>query len=325
VTNYRNKLATRLNSFRSHRGVTIPIEMAIQKVSAVPGIDAIELNYPQHFPNDEPGSVIFEARRVGLDVTALNLRFDGQGFAEGAFTHPDEHRRREGIRVARNAVELAAGYGIGHVILWMGQDGFDYPFQAEYARLWEWEIEGFRAVASADPNILVSVEYKAADPRRTSLIRSMSDSLLAVSDVGLPNFGVTLDFCHALMAGEEPAMAAAQALSRGKLFGLHLNDGYGPADDGLMIGSIHLPQTLELLWELRRWEFDGTIYFDTFPERIDPSGEAEANANAIRRLESVLDRIDPEEMQHAQQQQDGLAVTRIVHRALTGAGVERAI
>ncbi len=323
MSKYRNKLATRLNSFRSHRGISIPVEEALRRVAAVPGITAVELNYPQHFPDDEPGSVIFAARAAGLNVTALNLRFDGPGFADGAFTHPDRGRRLEGIRVAANAVELAAAHGIGHVILWMGQDGFDYPFQIDYARLWECEIEGFRAVASVNPEILVSVEYKPSDPRRTSLIRSMSDSLLAVGDVGLANFGVTLDFCHALMAGESPAAMAAQALSRGKLFGLHLNDGYGPADDGLMVGSVHLAQTLELLWELRKWNFEGTIYFDTFPERIDPSGEAAANAAAIRNLEAVLDRIDLPAMQRAQERQDGLEVSRLLQQVLMRTGADR--
>ena len=49
--------------------------------------------------------------------------------------------------------------------LWMGQDGFDYSFQADYMALWEYTIEGIREVADHNPAIDVSIEYKPNDPR----------------------------------------------------------------------------------------------------------------------------------------------------------------
>jgi xylose isomerase len=177
------------------------------------------------------------------------------------------------------------------------------------------EIDGFRDVAQRRPDVRVSVEYKPSDPRRVSLIRSMSDSLLVVREVNAPNFGVTLDFCHSLMAGESPAAAAAQAIRERRLFGLHLNDGYGPADDGLMVGSVHQAQTLELLWTLRRGGFDGTIYFDTFPERLDPAAECAANIAEVERLEAILDRVDAEQLRAAQREQDALAATALIRAA----------
>jgi xylose isomerase len=200
----------------------------------------------------------------------------------------------------------------------MGPDGFDYPFQADYRALWDMEIEGFRRVAARDAGVRVSVEYKPSDPRRVSLIRSMSDSLLAVADVGLPNFGVTLDLCHVLMAGEHPAAAAALAIARGKLFGVHLNDGYGPADDGMMVGSVHPWHIIELLAEMRRGGFTGTIYFDTFPDRVDPAAEAAANVATIRRFERLLDRMPVEELARVRATQDGVAATRLIQALAFG-------
>ena len=51
--------------------------------------------------------------------------------------------------------------------------------------------------------------------------------------------GLTLDVGHCLAAGENPAQSAALVGSRGKLFGVQLNDGYTRlgAEDGLMFGS----------------------------------------------------------------------------------------
>ncbi len=314
------RFATRLNSFRIRGGARIAVGETIRAIAAVPGISAVELNYPQHFVASDGEDVLALAEGAGLAVTALNLRFDGPQFTLGAFTHPDPVSREAAVRIASEAVDLAAANGIDHVILWMGPDGFDYPFQADYRALWEMEIDGFRRVAGRNPGVRVSVEYKPSDPRRVSLIRSMSDSLLAVADVGLANFGVTLDLCHVLMAGEHPAAAAALAIRAGKLFGVHLNDGYGPADDGMMVGSVHPWHVLELLLEMRRGGFTGTIYFDTFPDRVDPAAEAATNVATIRRFERLLDRIPAAELDRIRAAQDAVTATKLIHGLAFGEG-----
>ena len=78
-------------------------------------------------------------------------------------------------------------------------------------------------------------------------------------------------------------MAAALVGRRSRMLGLHINDGYGKRDDGLMVGSVHTVQTIELLRQLRRDGFAGTIYFDTFPDGsgIDPVAETAADVDAI--------------------------------------------
>ena len=312
------RFATRLNSFRAHGGTRLSLDETLEAVARVPGISALELNYPQHFEGTEVASVFAQAERLALPVTALNLRFDGPIFAAGAFTHPDKANRERAVAIASEAVEIAAANGVDHVILWMGPDGFGYPLQVDYRALWDLEIYGFRRVAERSPDVRVSVEYKPSDPRRISLIRSMGDSLLAVADVGLANFGVTLDFCHVLMAGEHPAAAAALALRGGRLFGVHLNDGYGPADDGMMVGSVHPWHTLELLSELRRGGYAGTIYFDTFPERIDPALETASNIRAVQRLERLLDNMPEAELAAIRERQDAVAATRFVQDLALG-------
>lgn len=314
----KRRYATRLNSFRSVASSTRSVEEAIAAVAAVPGISAIELNFPQHGFTHAGKSVISIATAVGLRVTALNMRFDSPEFSAGAFTHPDPGSRGRAIALCCDAVDLAASEGIDHVILWMGPDGYDYPFQADYRQLWEMEVDGFARVATHRPDVRVSVEYKPSDPRRASLIRTMSDSLLAVRDVGLPNFGVTLDFCHALMTGENPAAAAAMALREGKLFGVHLNDGHGPADDGLMVGSVHPWHTLELLRQLRLGDFPGTIYFDTFPERVDPAAECAANIRTVELFDRILDRVDPIAFSAMQAGQDAVGLMTLMQSLAMG-------
>lgn len=309
----RYRLATRLNSFRNHgamRGASV-LDI-LRTVARVPGITAVEMNYPQHLWDLSETDLADVLTETGLALTALSLRFEGQDFLDGAFTSPREATRERAIRLAQDAVELAGRLEVPHVNLWMAYDGFDYPFQVDYERLWNDEIDGFRRVAAHDPAMRVSVEYKPVEPRRTALIQGMGEALLAVRDVGLPNFGVQIDFCHSLMAREQPAFAAALALRAGRLFGVHLNDGYGQVDDGLLVGSVHPWQTLELLAMLRRYDYRGTIYFDTFPVREDPAGESAANVARVQRLEALLDRLDMDELTALQARHDALGARALL-------------
>ena len=308
--------ASRLNSFRSISPTRSSLD-ALRMLANVPGITATELNYPQHFSGPADRTLITAARSMGLAVTALNLRFDPPQFAAGSLTHPDSQVRLVAIRLAHEALAIAVDTGIDHVILWLGPDGFDYPFQANLGALWQFAIEGVLAIAKREPGVKVSIEPKPSEPRRHSLVRGTSDALQIVRETGLANVGVTLDFCHALMAGESPAMAAAMALRDNRLFGVHLNDGYGTADDGMTAGAVHPVQTLELLWVLRSAGWSGTIYFDTFPGHADPSLECAANISATRSLIASLDRVNPEELDHIQSQQDAIGAARFASQLLT--------
>lgn len=307
----RYRVASRLNSFRQ-RGFRVA--EAIRAMAAVPGLTALELNYPQHFDALQVGELEQLLAETGLLLTALNLRLEGPRFRDGAFTAPDAEIRQEAVRIACDAVDTAARFGAGHVVLWMADDGWDYPLQSDYAALWEREIAGFRAVTQRNPAIRVSVEYKPFEPRRFSLMRSMGDALLACEDVGLPNFGVTIDVCHSYMAGEHPPAAAALALRRGKLFGVHLNDGYGRADDGLIFASVHEADALELLRVLDVGGYDGTFYFDTFPTREDPAAELAANLARLHTLQARIDGIGSEVLAKAQREQDAIAAMTAVSR-----------
>jgi xylose isomerase len=317
----RYQFATRLNSFRSRSldPGTTTLDL-LRTVARVPGLTAVELNYPQHLQvhGTTEAALLETLAETGLTLTALSLRFEGPDFADGAFTSPRAETRERAIRLAQDAVELATRLAVPHVDLWMAHDGFDYPFQVDYDRLWADEVDGFRRVAAHDPAIRISVEYKPLDPRRTALIHGMGEALLAAQDVGLPNFGVQIDFCHSLMAREQPAMAASLALREGRLFGVHLNDGYGQADDGLLVGSVHPWQTLELLATLRRHDYRGTIYFDTFPVREDPAAESAANVARVRALEAVLDRLDWDRLAELQQRHDALALQALLHEVTFG-------
>lgn len=325
---FGHRYATRLNSFASRaeqawpgqKGKPTALQMA-ERAAKAEGLTDVDLNYPDHV-DDAPAVFARRLGDLGLGVNGLAMRYyTNPAFKLGAFTNPDPAVRREAIDLTKHGIDAARAMGTSLMTIWLGQDGFDYSFQADYAKLWDDEISAIREVAEHDPECMISIEYKPNEPRSYSLLSDLSTTLLALSEVGTGNLGVTLDFAHVLYADEMPALAASQIARRSRLLGVHLNDGYGKRDDGLMVGSVHLQATLELLWQLEKDGYDGPIYFDTFPDLtgLDPVRECEVNIETVRRLIAVARRLSGDNvLSAAVAAQDAVTSQQIVGRALLG-------
>lgn len=316
----RPRYAARLNAFR-RKGDTVADMLAA--AGQVGGLSAADLNYPDHFAAHDPGALARILSDNGLRLNGLAMRYyTEEGFRLGAFTHPDPGVRRAAIDLTKRGIDACAEMAGTQMTLWMGQDGFDYSFQADYARMWDDTIAAIAEVADHDPRIDIAVEYKPNEPRAHALMPDMATTLLALREVGRANTGVTLDFAHMLYAGEMPAKAAMLAARSSRILGLHLNDGYGKRDDGLMAGSVHPVQTVELLVALARLGYGGIIYFDTFPDQsgLNPVDEARANIRLTDRLVAVAARLaDDPDLARAQARQDAAAATARVMAELIGA------
>lgn len=322
------RFATRLNSFASgahlewpdEKGKPTILQMA-ERAARVKGLTDVDLNYPDHVA-DDPAALARRLGDLGLAVNGFAMRYyTNPAFKLGAFTNPDAAVRREAIDLTKRGIDAARAAGTNLMTIWLGQDGFDYAFQADYAKLWQDEIDGLREVCDHDPDCLVAIEYKPNEPRSYSLMPDCATTLLAIRDVGAKNLGVTLDFAHVLYADEQPAFAAAMIARHSRLLGVHLNDGYAKRDDGLMVGAVHTLQTIELLRQIRRDGYDGTIYFDTFPDLtgLDPVHECEVNIATVRRMLSVVDRIDADNrLSEAMARQDAVSAQAIVQDLMFG-------
>ena len=323
------RFATRLNSFASRsdafwpkeHGKPTPLQLA-ERAAKTAGLTDVDLNYPDHLGSD-PRATGNAIRDLGLVVNGLAMRYySNPAFKIGAFTNPDPAVRREAIDLTKRGVDAAREAGCNLLTLWLGQDGFDYAFQADYARLWSEEIDGIREVALHDLDCLISIEYKPNEPRSYSLMSDCATTLLALKEVGLPNLGVTLDFVHVLYADEQPAFAAALIARHSRLLGVHLNDGYAKRDDGLMVGAVHSLQTIELLRQVKADGFDGPLYFDTFPDLtgLDPIKECETNIATVRAMLRVVDKLDGDnELRAAISLHDAVAAQAIIQKAMFGA------
>lgn len=323
------RFATRLNSFASKAheywpdltGKPSPMQMA-ERASTAKGLTDVDMNFPDHVEKD----VLAQTRRLndmGLQVNGLAMRYyTNPGFKLGAFTNPDAAIRREAIDLTKRGIDAARATGADLMTIWPGQDGFDYSFQADYAKMWQDEVDAIREVADHDKDCAVSIEYKPNEPRAFALLPDMATTLLAIKEAGSDNLGVTLDFAHVLYADEVPAFAAAMIARHSKLLGVHLNDGYGKRDDGLMVGSVNTKATLELLWQIKKDGYEGAIYFDTFPDAsgLDPVKECEANIATVKGLMAAIVRLEADNrLSDAIAKQDAVSSQIIVNQAILGA------
>ncbi|MGO4744201.1 TIM barrel protein [Serratia quinivorans] len=319
------KFATRLNSFASGAHLYWPeqqgkpsVSQMIERAATVKGLTHLDLNYPQHMTGDIK-MMRQKIEEVGLAVNGMQMRWDAPEFKIGAFTHPDPKIRRQAIELTKRGIDAGREFGASIMTLWMGQDGFDYCFQADYKKIWEDAVGAVREVAEYAPDIDVSIEYKPNEPRAYSIFPNATTCLLAVEEAGCKNLGITLDFAHVLFANEVPAFAAAMVARRSRLLGLDLNDGWGKRDDGLMVGSVNPRATLEFLLQMKRDGYKGAYYFDTFPDAsgLDPVREAETNIATVLRLLKLCEKLENNPaLTEAISRQDAVASQQIVNNVM---------
>ena len=306
------KFSTRLNSFALGEGRKYPrgdesVLDLIQIAGTVKGLTSLELNYPEHFQRKPVEEIRLAMKGAGLTIEGIQMRWPSPEFSRGGFTNVSPEVRARAVKLVCEAIDVARELGVDHVLLWPAHDGYEYPFQLEYHNAWDYLVESLREVAEYASDMRVSVEYKPAEPRAKTLLDTTGSVMHLLSLVNRPNVGATLDFGHLLMADENPAQSAAMCIREGKLYGMQLNDAHGSADDGLLVGSIHLPQTLELLYYLRKYSYSGTYYFDTDPVRENPVQECAANIARVKDLVKIVDAMLAEDDQ--KETDDALAVS----------------
>ena len=183
------RFATCLNSFASRPHAEWPdltgkpsmLQMAA-RAAKVAGLTDLDLNFPDHV-GERPAQIAWKLGDLGLSINGFAMRYySNPAFKLGAFTNPDPAVRREAINLTKAGIDATRETGANLMTLWLGQDGFDYAFQADYATLWQHEIDGIREVAAHDPDCQISLEYKPNEPRSYSLMPDAATTLLAISD-----------------------------------------------------------------------------------------------------------------------------------------------
>ncbi|WP_057817296.1 sugar phosphate isomerase/epimerase family protein [Schleiferilactobacillus perolens] len=306
------KLATRINSF-------LPVydndlKKVLKELHGL-GLTHVDLNYPEHVKGFSGAEMKALLEGDDLQLNGVALRFRDE-YVSGEIGNPNQEIAQKALDLCKSAADYCREAG-GHVVtIWLGHDGFDYNFQIDYTQVWQQLVRAFQEIADYAPDLKISIEYKPFQPRAYAFIDSMGVTGMMLHDIDRKNVGVTLDYCHMLMKHENPAFAADIFGGRKQLFGIHLNDGYGLNDDGLMIGTASPFKTLEFLYYVKKHHYDGVIYFDTFPVIEGPNEECERNMAMIKHFETVLNRVGMSEIGKVVQQNDAIAAQKLMLKFL---------
>jgi sugar phosphate isomerase/epimerase len=269
----------------------------------------------------------------GWDLTAANVRevksmmadnglklasiipdhFGTKQWGKGSFTSRDPAIRAAAVRESTAMMDLAVELGGDLINLWPGQDGFDYPFQADHDDAWNWMVEGVRTAAKHRADVRLSLEYKIKEPRTHCLLSRAAETLLIAEETGCANVGVTIDTGHSFMAYENLSEAAALLMRRKKLFHMHFNDNYRGWDDDMIVGTLHLPEYVELFSWLHAKGWNGWFSMDQYPYREDGAGAIDAS---IRWIDAMWTKCEQFGWDRLKPNGDAVAVARTMRQLI---------
>lgn len=301
-------------------GERLTVDQMIDAATHVTDLTGVEVVGLWHVNDDNVDNVNRRIHDAGLEVTCVTPDIWAQAkWGRGSFASNDPSIRRAAVQEVKKSMEWAKQMNCEVVDLWFGQDGYDYPLQADYLTAWDRIVEGTIECAEHVPSVKLVIEYKPKEPRTHCFIGTVGKTILLLQKVNKPNVGAMIDVGHALMAYENTAESAALLQYFGnKLFYMHFNDNWRLWDDDMTVGSVHTIELLELVYWLDRVNYTGWYALDIFPYRENGVGAATESIRWIKGARGLLDKVGRERIGQVIASGDALAASALVREALFG-------
>jgi len=293
----------------------------LEDARKVKGITGIEVIGGWHINDENQHERVQQIADAGFELAGVIPEiWANPKWGWGTFASTDKGIRRDAIDRVKVAMDLAARTGCNHVSPWFGHDGWDYIFQMDYLKAYDWIIEGLCECAAHNPKVKISVEFKPKEPRTHILVSNTAKTLLLINEVNQPNVGINLDTGHANMGYE--ALAESVALMKrfgNKLFHLHLNDNYRLWDDDMIPGSVHTLEWMEFFYWIDRIGYKGWFSLDVFAFREkDKVAVANESIAWLEALSDAAGRLDRKGVEAVLKNNDAMQAQRLVRKALLG-------
>lgn len=285
------------------------LEEKFKLARQIADIEGIELKYPADLKD------ISLAKRLlgesGLTCSAVNVDIkDASHFRYGALSAQNPESRNQAVSLLREGMDIAAELGVELVTTCPLADGYDYPFQIDYASAWGHFIETVKAVVSHRNDVKLALEFQPHEPHARIMLSNVGMVLHVCSEVGMPNLGANLDVGHSFAAGETPAESAALLASKDRLFYTHTNDNTGDGGDWDMIsGTVHFWHWLEFLYTLDRVGYDGWLGGDVTSKHIGPVEAFDTNTRMIQKMVEWLRRTGTDKISDLVKKEGNIAAT----------------
>ena len=275
------------------------VEELFEAASKVKGLEGVELFGTWHINENNVDLIKNLTKKYNFGVSTLIVDlFVNPKYGNGSLASFNPKIRKDAIADIKKYMDIAPKLNCNILDIWLGQDGYDYPFQVDYTKAWEYLIDGFAECADYNKKIKLSMEYKIREPRNHCYLATVGKTLAMLEKLDRDNLGITMDVGHGFFAYENVAESIALCKLYGnRLFHMHFNDNYGFADDDLIVGASHFQDYLEILYWLRKTGYNGWYSLDQFPYRDEGIGAAQESINMLKSLIKVLDNFDGKEIE----------------------------
>ena len=130
-----------------------------ERVASIPGVTGIEYIGNWHLSDKTVHQIAELQKQYGFRAVAIIPdHFGTPIWSKGAFTAPDAKVRKAAVEETVRMAELAREIGCPMLSLWNGQDGYDYPLQADYTDAARWLADGLGECCARIPDQKISAE-----------------------------------------------------------------------------------------------------------------------------------------------------------------------
>ena len=269
------------------------LDEKLEIMSNIEGLTGNFTLYPTDPLPSDPDKLVKKLADYNLVVSnvAPSLTWGDPKFKHGAFSTTEDAVIKETIRSSKEAIDFAKEVKADTVLLWPAHDGFDYPFQVDYADGWKRLVETVQEIGEYDRSVRIALEAKSKDPRQKQYISDTGKAMAFLNDVGLDNVGCALDIGHAFMAGENVAESLMLIDAHKKLYQIHINENYKDADPDMIFGTINFWELLEFFYYLNKTDYEGWCAIDIIAPRDDRAKSLALGVKLIWKYKELADRL----------------------------------
>jgi len=313
ISSFLGKTKDRFHEYNQELNLDQKFKMA----SEIPGMSGLECVYPYEVSKPAEVKELMKKHHLGIAAVNVNVKAEPE-FRNGGLTSPIKEVRDKAVRFIKEAKDFAKAVGADKVTCCPLGDGWEFSFQTDYSKSWNYLKETFGEAAAYDPEIPLFIEYKPSETRGTCFINNAAKTILLIREIGLPGLGVTIDVGHSIYGGANPAEELALVHDSGLPYYVHINDNDAKWDWDYFAGSKHFLAYAEFLYYLRKYGYDDYVTSDTSPTRWDIKGMFETNNRITARLLSRLEEMERKGFDKVLESGDYMVTWKFIEEELFG-------
>ncbi|MCS7105324.1 MAG: TIM barrel protein [Thermofilaceae archaeon] len=215
-----------------------------------------------------------------LKATTMNVNmFTDPRWKLGSVTHPDAKVREKALEVLLQAADIAKAVGCEAFSFWPGQDGWDYNFEVNYGKQFEWFMEACRQAAkrAKETGLRFGIEAKLKEPKEGNMVIPTTHVAGWIAytinrELGGNYMGVTIDYGHEQMYAVEPAYTVYALNKMGvPIANFHVNTAkLHSNDEDRVFGTGDIWRFVDYLYAAIDTGYEGWFGEDQFTYRMDP-------------------------------------------------------